>query len=331
MGLISSLSGDVVASGLREAGFDLLNLAANHVLDAGSIGLEYTRACLENAGIVTAGVGWSQDEARELKVVSCGGLDVGFLCYGEDSNYTLGHTAPGYAYYERDTVLEDVARHRDRVDVLVVSVHADIEFMPTPSLPRYRIFREIADAGATVVLGHHPHVPQGIEMRGTSLIAYSLGNFLFQAHTSAYMKSNGPHTADSFVLLVDLAREGVTGFRRIPCAIAEPPEQRPAELRAGNAERMLARFEELDSMLADEYLVRDTWRAVCKRMLATYIKRLAGMDVDDVIREMAGRLALTAENRSWMQEILEWGREYWDAMHQEDIPYRRPSDRFVRR
>jgi hypothetical protein len=94
---------------------------------------------------------------------------------------------------------------------------------------------------------------------------------------------------------------------------------------------MLARFEELDSMLADEYLVRDTWRAVCKRMLATYIKRLAGMDVDDVIREMAGRLALTAENRSWMQEILEWGREYWDAMHQEDIPYRRPSDRFVRR
>ncbi len=162
-----------------------------------------------------------------MVTVEAGGLTFGFLCYCEDGNWTLGATRPGPAYYELEPVLEDVAVHRAEVDVLVVSIHADIEFLPTPAPGRIANFRRIARAGADMVLGHHPHVPQGIEMVDGSLVAYSLGNFVFGAHSMDYMKRNGPHTADSLVLLVEVGKGGVGGYERIPCTIPKPPEERP--------------------------------------------------------------------------------------------------------
>ena len=211
-GLISRLPGEEIAAAIKQAGFDFMNLAANHVLDAGSIGMDYTKKTLEDAGLVTGGVGYTQAEARELKVIDCNGITFGFLCYGEDSNYTLGHTSPSYAYYELGTIVGDVEKHRADADVLIVSIHADLEFMPTPSLPRLRNSRAIAEAGAKIILHHHPHVPQGVEMVNGCLIAYSLGNFVFQAHTSEYMKNNGPHTAHSFLLLTEVGKDGVRRY-----------------------------------------------------------------------------------------------------------------------
>ena len=222
-GLVSPVPGPEGAAALRRAGFDFMNMAANHVLDAGSVGMDHTGKCLEGAGIATAGVGCSQEEARALRTLEKGGVLFGFLCYGEDSNYTLGHTDPSHAYYEPEAVIEDVERHKGEVDVLVVSIHADIEFMPTPSVPRLRASREIARAGARIILEHHPHVPQGVEMVDGALVAYSLGNFAFNAHTSGYMKGNGPHTAHSFLLLAEVGKEGVRSFERVPFEIQEPP------------------------------------------------------------------------------------------------------------
>jgi hypothetical protein len=291
---------------------------------------------LESAGIAAGGVGHTQADARRLVALERKGISFGFLSYCEDSNYSLGTYGPCHAYYERDTVLEDVRRYRDTVDVLVVSIHADIEFMPVPSVPRLGIFREIAGAGADVVLGHHPHVPQGCESVGRSLICYSLGNFVFPAHTSAYMKSHGPHTAHSYLLLVELSREGVRSFERVPFEIGLPPEERPEPLTGEAAQAMLDYFGRLDGHLSDEQFVRDAWRAVARRQLAGYLRRaveprnerplkrrLRGWlerlgfgvqpDVDRVVDEFVGRLCLTRENRNWMEEILEMGREAHEA------------------
>lgn len=330
-GLISALPGEEIAAALRRAGFDIMNMAANHVLDAGSIGFDYTQACLENAGIVVGGIGYSQTEARQLKVVEANGLRLGFLCYGEDSNWTLGHTNPGFAYYQLDTVLEDVRRHRPEVDALIVSIHADLEFMPTPSVPRLRNSRAIAEAGATVVLQHHPHVPQGIEMANGCLICYSLGNFVFDAHTDSYMKNNGPHTAHSFVLLAEVTQDGVRAFERVPFEVQEPPEQRPTPLQGAKREEMLAYLADLDRKLQDAEFVKRTWREKARQCLAALLRELAQRDLDNVIEEMAGRYCLLAENRSWMQEILEMGREHWEAQKQLSDPYHRPHWRYRRK
>jgi hypothetical protein len=330
-GMISSLPGEEAARALRRAGFDVLNLAANHVLDAGSVGLDYTKACLERAGIVAGGVGYSQVEARQLRVVEKSGLRVGFLCYAEDSNWTMGHTNPGFALYELETILEDVRRHRGSVDALVVSLHADLEFMPTPSVPRRRNSRAIAEAGATLLLEHHPHVPQGVEMVNGCLVCYSLGNFVFDAHTDAYMNNNGPHTAHSFVLLAEVGRGEVRSFERIPFAIETPPEQRPTPLEGAEREEMLAYLADLDGKAQDEEFVARTWRDTARKCLVSLLRELGTREPDNVIEEMVGRYCVLAENRAWTREIVRMGQEHWEVQKQTADPYHRPEWRYRRR
>ena len=324
-GLISPLPGEEAAAALRRAGFDVMNMAANHVLDAGSMGLDHTKACLESAGIVVSGVGYSQAEARQLRVIERNGLRLGFLCYGEDSNWTMGHTDPGFALYELDAVVEDVRQQRRSVDALIVSIHADLEFMPTPSVPRLRSSRAIAEAGATMILQHHPHVPQGAEMVNGCLICYSLGNFVFDAHTDDYMRNNGPHTAHSFVLLAELGRGNVRSFERVPFEIANPPEQRPTPLEGAKREEMLAYLADLDRKVQDEEFVTRIWRDTARKCLSSLLRELGTRDLDNVIQEMVGRYCILAENRGWMQEILEMGREHWEAQKQTTDPYHRPE------
>ncbi len=327
-GLISKLPGPFVAKILKETGFDFLNMAANHVLDAGSIGMNYTKKYLEDAGIATGGVGATQKEARKLKVIEKNGISFGFLCYGEDSNYTVGHTGPCYAYYELETILEDVKKNKSKVDVLVVSIHADLEFMQTPSVPRLNNSRQIARAGAKIILQHHPHVPQGIEMVKGCLIAYSLGNFLFDAHTSSYMKRNGPYTAYSSLLLMKVGKKGVKSFERVPYRINEVPEQRPLPLTGIEGKKMLGYFAKLDKLLKDKEFIKKTWSAIAKKHLVMYLNQAKEQDIDKIISEVVGRLCLLAENREWMNEILLMAKEHWDAQKLIKDPYHRPNYKF---
>jgi len=328
---LSVVPGAEGAAALRRAGFDMLNLATNHVLDAGSLGLDYTRSCLREAGMLTGGVGYSQEEARQIEVLERDGLTFGFLCYVEDGNWTLGATNPGPAYYELEAVLEDVQKHRPEVDVLVVSIHGDLEFLPTPAPARLKNSRLIARAGADIILEHHPHVPQGVEMLDGTLIAYSLGNFVFGAHSDDYMKRNGPHTAKSFVLLAEVDSHGVHSFERVPCVIPEPPEERPCPARGTERDELLSYFAQLDRWLADEEFVRRTYRERAVAAFASFIKRAAERDVQDVIEELVGRAVLVAENRAWMEEILAMAREHWAQVSASSDPYHRPNYRFQAR
>jgi hypothetical protein len=329
-GALSVVPGPEGAGALREAGFDVLNLAANHVLDAGTLGLDYTRRCLRDAGICAGGVGYSQEEARSLEVIECDGLTFGVLCYAEDGNWTLGATNPGPAYYTLDTVLEDLQRYRNEVDVLVVSIHGDIEFLPTPAPVRIANSRRIAAAGADILLEHHPHVPQGIEMVDGSLIAYSLGNFVFGVHTDAYIGRHLPHTGESFVLLVEVDGDGVRAFERVPCLIGQPPLERPRILEGVERAELAAYYGQLDAWLQDEEFVRETWRRRVKAMFASYIKQAAGRDVEEVLDDMVGRAVLVAENRSWADEVLAMAGERWETVGEPDL-YHRPNYRFQKR
>jgi len=323
-GLVSKLPGKKVAALLKQTGFSFLNMAANHVLDAGVVGMDYTKKCLEEAGIVVGGIGHSQKDARKLKIMDKNGIRFGFLCYCEDNSYTLGHTDAAPAYYKVETVVEDVKKAKEKVDILVVSIHADIEFMPTPSVPRLNNSRRIAKAGADIILEHHPHVPQGVEMVNGCLIAYSLGNFLFDSHTFSYMKDNGPYTAYSFLLNIRVDKKGVKSFERIPFNIQEPPEQRPAPLTGSKEKKMTKYLLNLDELLKNEKFVKDTWREVAKRHLQIYIRRAAEQDIDRVMSEMVGRLCLVAESRSWMDEILKMGAENWEAQKLLRDPLHKP-------
>ena len=321
-GLVSKYDG---TAALARAGFGFMNLASNHVLDGGRMSMFHTRDAIQRLGIVTAGIGKTQKQARRMPVLQVGPLRFGFLCYCEDSNYSLSTKGPSHAYYTRRAVLADVARNKDEVDVLVVSIHADLEFMETPSWPRRQIFREISAAGATIVLGHHPHVPQGVELIDGRLIAYSLGNFYFAAHSDDYMKDNGPHTAHSFLLLAEVGPGRVASFERVPFEIRPPPEQRPVPLDGPERERMLAYLEQLDRKAADDEVVKGNWRDVALRHLDIYLDRARKLGREDLLVDLIGRLVLVAENRSWIDEVFAAVKENWTRQARRVDPYHRPQ------
>jgi hypothetical protein len=310
---------------LANAGFNALNLANNHVLDAGTLGMFHTREMVEAHGMLGIGVGATQKEARRLRLLERSGLTWGFLSYAEDSNYTQSTNGPCHAYYEPALILEDIHKARSEVDVLVVSVHADLEFSETPSVRRRESFRAFARAGATLVLGTHPHVPQGVERFGNSLIAFSLGNFAFHAHTSPYLSAHLPNTARSFVLQAEVSRDGVENFRRIPLLIDPPPNQRPRPAINSEAKEIHAYFNSLDEMIADDTIVAAKWRATAVRYLMSTLQHAGTRFKEDDALHLIGELLFVAENRAWVDEITTAAAEIWIRQRSHVDLHHRPS------
>ena len=322
-------SRDDVVTGLKNVGFDMLNLAANHVLDCGSIGLEHTQKVINDAGIVTAGVGQAQQEARRLKIVEKNGITLGFLCYVEDCNWLLGQRHPGPAYYTEETILEDIEQHKHTVDILVVSIHGDLEFMETPSVPRMQTSRRIALAGPHLILEHHPHVPQGIEKVENCYIVYSLGNFLFDVDS---FKNGNPHCAHSFVLFAEIDKAGVQSIERVPFSISGTPEYRPHPLSGKERDELIEYFHHLDELLKDKELVGRNWREITLERLKWYWAEMQKIGPEEFFDELAWRLFQVAENRSWTSEILKISEEKYKAIGRKTASrYTRPNYEYQRR
>ena len=145
---------------LRTAGFDAVSLANNHALDAGEAGLEETASTLREAGIAP----WLEATPTPIKGVPS------VLGLAFDDSVTPLDLASATA------AVAAAAAHGEAV---IVSIHWGGEYQAAPSERQQAIARTLAEAGATVIAGHGPHVLQRVEWVGETLVAYSLGNLLF--------------------------------------------------------------------------------------------------------------------------------------------------------
>lgn len=168
-------------SDLREfadAGFNVLNLANNHCMEHGRDAFADTVERLQTMGIMVAGLndGTGRSACCTADIQGRRIVVLGFSMRPEA--YSKEATLP-YALSNESKILEQVRAKRDDADVLVVSLHWGEEFMEYPSRSQVRFAHALIDSGAKIVLGHHPHVLQGVENYGGGVIAYSLGNFVF--------------------------------------------------------------------------------------------------------------------------------------------------------
>ena len=168
----------VGALSLKQAGVSVVSTANNHAFDYGQRALQETIQYLDSAGVASVGTTIDSGRVSVPVVVEHSGIRVGFLAYTQFMNFPgswVGHVA----LYEQRRVEEDIQALRAKVDFVVVSYHGGGEYIDQPPANVRRDFRAIADAGADVVLGHHPHYVQGIEQYKNTLLFYSLGNFVF--------------------------------------------------------------------------------------------------------------------------------------------------------
>lgn len=176
---------DSVAPALKKAGFNIMNLANNHILDFDIEGMTDTIDSLKKQNIQSVGTGNNSAEARTGTILSTNNGNVGFLSYSltfPESFWATPDKA-GTAFGHEKDIREDVEHLSKLVDYVIVSFHwgreKSLELRPyQPKLGRAAI-----DAGANIVLGHHPHVLQGIEEYNNGLIIYSLGNFVFGSYS----------------------------------------------------------------------------------------------------------------------------------------------------
>ncbi|MDR0851701.1 MAG: CapA family protein [Clostridiales Family XIII bacterium] len=192
---------------IRDAGFDVLTLCGNHAWDLGREGVEDTIAACDKYGLIHTGAGMNLEEARRPAIVDVHGVKYGFLGYNctgpagswaqEDKpgcNYIHSVTAfeypvpniggiPARYSYPVEDDLERMQRAvndlREQVDILSVSIHKGVGFIPAAiSLHEHIIARAAIDAGADVVFGHHGHLLKGVETYKGKAIFHDLGNFM---------------------------------------------------------------------------------------------------------------------------------------------------------
>jgi len=162
--------------GLAFAGFTVLSLANNHMNNRGADGIASTISALEQAGIAHAGAGLAGAESRQPAIIEKNGISFGFLAY----TYNKGPSAAATtAHMDEQNLIADLDALRGKADVMVVSMHAGNEYRDQPSQQQIDFAHTAIDHGASLVIGHHPHVVQPIEQYNDGYILYSLGNFVF--------------------------------------------------------------------------------------------------------------------------------------------------------
>jgi poly-gamma-glutamate synthesis protein (capsule biosynthesis protein) len=201
------------ASALADAGFDLVGLANNHTLDYGIDGLADMMARLRENGIASAGAGIDAEAARAPVILVRNGVRVAILSYvnvpqertGFDTrSWAADILTPGVAWAEPAVITADVQAARALADVVIVMLHVGLEGQPAVLPLQTELGHAAVDAGAALVLMTHSHVLESVERYNGGLIAYSLGNFVFDgfglpANYSAIFRATlGLHGVESY-------------------------------------------------------------------------------------------------------------------------------------
>ena len=167
---------------MKEAGIHLVSLANNHMMDYGQAGLFSTTQTLDSVGIRYVGAGRDIEEACAPLFLNVDGRRIAVLARTSvivNSPSYAERDQPGVAYLDIEETKRSIAVSNRNADIVILLMHWGLENYSYPSPDQRQMAKELIGAGADIILGHHPHVLQGVEFIKNGIVAYSLGNFLF--------------------------------------------------------------------------------------------------------------------------------------------------------
>lgn len=284
--------------GLAAVPFDAVTLANNHMFDFGTGAYRETLKALDSRGIKYTGAGMNLDQAKAPLIMETCGTKVAVVNFSEGEDLTAAGTGPGVMGWDLTTVTEQIRQIRDQVDTVVAIVHCGLEYIPYPPSYVVEAFKQVAEAGAHAVIGHHPHVPQGVFIHKGVPICCSLGNFVFYQPTTLHWRKLG------YMVNLKLASKGVAGFEIIPYRIHDKgvsllPEQDAAEF--------FKRLEEISLPLFEEKSARAAWNGFLDYYGTQGFKKEVTMILDKMEGEEPGKGAAMFRNRlTTAQHFYHW-------------------------
>ena len=205
---------------MKSAGITMANIANNHTFDAEERGFLDTIRALDSAGIAHVGGGMDLNGARKPVIVERNGVKLGFLGYAQFNNFGESSFAaegrPGIAPMDPFLMKEDIRKLRPQVDVVLVAIHWSTSRSGNISPENREFAHGLIDAGADVVLGHHPPHPKGIEVYKGKVILYAPSNIL-RGHTS-------PNSDDGYLARFTIGKQAVEKIEVLPLAGKGQPE-----------------------------------------------------------------------------------------------------------
>ena len=232
------------AKGIKNAGIDIVTLANNHIVDFGCEGLRNTINSLDSEQIQHCGAGADKSDACQPVYIEHAGIRVAFISFSMTfpDEFWASNSSCGTCYPTEALLEQLVKTCNDSAGLTVVSFHWGAEKRTTPK--DYQIFfaHKAIDLGADLVLGHHPHVLQGLELYKGKLIAYSLGNYVFGSF-SRFAKT-------SIVLQALISPHNLLNARIWPISVDNYKVQfQPRQLRNEQAAAVIENLNELSRPL----------------------------------------------------------------------------------
>jgi len=228
------------AAGLKWAEIDVVSTANNHALDAGVAGLKDTLTSLAKVSLPAVGSGENLASARLAFISEKNGIRLGFLAYtmsenSGDSSYAKPNRA-GVMPTDLSLIREDIQKLRSKVDYVILSFHWGLNDSQKPPFWVRNLARKSIDSGADIIIGHHPHFPQGIEIYQNKPIIYCLGNFIF-GH-------NHPFWTDNFLAKFILTPSQIESIEILPIAGENQELAQPFVLKGDRSQKILKEIQE---------------------------------------------------------------------------------------
>ncbi|MBT5338643.1 CapA family protein [Candidatus Falkowbacteria bacterium] len=211
------------AESLDWAGFDVMTLANNHSLNKDEAGLQSTFDHLKKYSIDYFGAAENLTELdNQLVIKEVNKYKVGFLGYAYGPDYYEADNGPGIALMQESRLVKDVQNAKEKVDFLVVSMHDGVEYEHESNVHQQKFAHLAIDQGADLVIGHHPHVVQELEIYKDKYIFYSLGNFVFDQMWSE-------ETRQGLAVKLRINMDGVQEVEYFPVVIEDFAQPRLAD------------------------------------------------------------------------------------------------------
>ncbi len=246
---------------LTEGGFDGLSLANNHMLQHGNVAFNNTTQLLARNGIAPIGIIDQEDDKQHLIKYSFEDTTLGVVSYSFAEDH-FEKENKSYAFApSQEILLRQIGEYKKKCDYLILMLHWGQEFVRFPSQFQIELAHSMVEAGVDIILGSHPHVVQGVETYKKSIIAYSLGNFVFSMNwtTSRY----------STILQIFIMEDGTMEFELIPIWIDD--NFRPTIPNKHLKNRILEYFQRVNDTLYRSYaLTLDEYEIMVQSALLQY-------------------------------------------------------------
>ena len=249
--LIPSESDIKNAKYLRSLKIDVLSVANNHLLDYGVKGMYDTLMYIRDWGIKYCGAGINLENARKPAILKRKGIDIVFLAYCERPPFDFYATdkKAGTALLKLKYIEEDIKKYKTENNIVLISLHWGIESARYPRKDQIKKAHRIIDAGADGIIGHHTHVPQGIEIYKGKPIIYSLGNLISGFYS--------PRHKDNIMVALRYWKNQIINFEVIPIAGKNIDIHfQPYILKGKKAIKALNKIQEISSKFKTKMIIK---------------------------------------------------------------------------